>query len=517
MASAISPCPTFQTLEQLVNPTERQRDFLRAIAEKDFVLYGGEAGGGKSYILRWWLVLFLVWLYRALGLRNARVGLFCEDYPTLNDRQVSKIKYEFPPWLGRLREGSVHNFELNPEYGGGVIALRNLDDPSKYYSAEFAAIAVDELTRNPLSVFNDLRFRLRWPGVDRPKFGAGTNPGGPGHAWVKKYWIPGSQQFPAELESIRDQFVLIRACASDNPHLSIGYHERLLTLPPDMARMVARGDWEVYTGQFFPQFESVPGRHVKPAAELLKAIKPWHSRWLGGDWGFEHPHALYWLAQDEHGKVRVYREQWDRRIGETELGQILTDRSAGEKLNAFSFSWDAGKLSPRSASDLPKSMMQMVADALGPKMPKPYPADSSPGSRVSGARLMSQLLDADLLEISDACPKLIECLPGLIRDEDNTEDVLKVDFAGNGVQLGDDPYDGLRMALQHMGQAGLVPVTVLAERKVAQYAETMGKEVEDMDINTLAQLQRRALFQETRRRNKRRGGLGRTWHPQTGN
>jgi phage terminase large subunit len=511
---ATSPCHP-ATLEQLVNPTERQREFLRAIAERDFVLYGGEAGGGKSYILRWWLILFLVWAFKARGLRNVRVGMFCEDYPTLNDRQISKMYVEFPPWLGTLARSGTRDFKLRPEYGGGVIALRNLDDPSKYYSAEFAAIAVDELTRNPLSVFNDLRFRMRWPGIDRPKFGAGTNPGGPGHAWVKRYWIPGAQQFPPELEPIRDEFVLVRAKASDNPHLSANYHKSLFTLPPDMARMVARGDWEVYTGQFYPQFESTPGRHVRPAAEMFKAIKPWHTRWLGGDWGYEHPHALYWLAQDEGGKVRVYREQWGRRTGETELGRLLTAGSSGEKLSAFAFSWDAGKLSPRSQPTLPKSMMQMVTDALGDGMPKPYPADSSPGSRVSGARLLSQLLDADMLEISDACPRLIECLPTLIRDEDNLEDVLKVDFAAN--EIGDDPYDGLRMALQHMGQAGLVPVTVLAERRVAAYAETLGKDVEELDINTTAQLHRRALAQEQRKRNQRKGGLGRIWRPQTGN
>lgn len=34
-------------------------------------------------------------------------------------------------------------------------ALRNLDDPGKYASSEFAAIGVDELTNNPLSVFKE--------------------------------------------------------------------------------------------------------------------------------------------------------------------------------------------------------------------------------------------------------------------------------------------------------------------------------------------------------------------------
>lgn len=510
---ATSPCPPVLSLERLVNPTDRQREFLRAIAEKDFILYGGEAGGGKSYILRWWLVLYLVWCYKALGLRNVRVGLFCEDYPTLNDRQISKIYVEFPPWLGTLSSSGTRNFVLKPEYGGGVIALRNLDDPSKYYSAEFAAIAVDELTRNPLSVFNDLRFRLRWPGVERPKFAAGTNPGGPGHDWVKNYWV--KSKFPPELESKRDQFALVRAKASDNPYITESYHESLLTLPPDMARMVARGDWEVYTGQFFPQFESTPGRHVIPHKELLKRIKPWHTKWLAGDWGFEHPHAVYKFAQDENGKVRIFGELWDRRVGETELGHRIAEFCAGDKFQSFAFSWDAGKQSPRSKPQNPKSMMQLIADALGPGVPQPYPADSSPGSRVSRARLMAQLIDADMLEISDECGKLIQCLPTMIRDEDNAEDVLKVDYAGDQ-SIGDDPYDGASMGLQHMGQAGLVPVTVLAERKVAQYAQSIGKETEDLDINTLAQLHRRATAAEQRRRNRRRGGLGKIWRPQTG-
>lgn len=500
-----------RTLAELINPTERQQECLRAITDHDFVLYGGEAGGGKSYLLRWWLVDFLVEAFQQLGLRSVRTGLFCEDYPTLNDRQISKMRVEFPSWLGSIarRDGAL-DFVLRPEYGSGVIALRNLDDPGKYYSAEFAAIAVEELTRNPLSVFNDLRFRLRWPGIERPKFLAGTNPGGIGHVWVKKYWV--TKQYPPELERKRDQFIMVRAKASDNPHLSPNYHDSLLTLPPDMARMVGRGDWEVYTGQFFPQFEEK--RHVVANEELRKRVKPWHTKWLSGDWGYQHPHAVYCHAQDEHGKVRTYGELSENRVNEEDLGKRITQAYSGEKLSAFAFSWDAGRLSPRSQPSLPKSMMQILSDALGSGIPKPYPADSSPGSRISGARLMSQLLDADMWEISDDCPKLIACLPTLIRDEDKPEDVLKVDYAVN--EIGDDPYDAARMGLQHMLQTPLLPVTLVAERRVAAYAEERGKEVEDLDINTTAQLHRRALAQEVRKRRQRRGGLGKIWRPQTG-
>jgi hypothetical protein len=512
------------SLERLVNPTDKQREFLKSIAEKDFVLYGGEAGGGKSYILRWWLILYLVWCWKVLHLRGVVVGLFCEDYPNLYDRQISKLEKEVPAWLGRVTYRKTCNLELRAEYGGGVIALRNLDKLEKYKSAEFAAIAVDELTLNRLHVFNWLRFRLRWPGVERPKFAAATNPGGPGHDWVKRYWH--DRKFPDEFHKpvdITDQFVLVRAKSADNPHVPAGYHDRLLTLPPDMARMVGRGDWNVYTGQYFPQFESVPGRHVLKDGEAVRQVKPWHTRWISGDWGYEHPACFHWHAKNENNRIVTYDEMWDRRVGESEWAQRITAReqqwkerfgSSYRPLTSFPFSWDAGRQSPRSQPKYPKSIVQLLSDHLGVNVPKPHPADSSPGSRMSGFRLMSQLLDADLWGISDACPKLIECLPTLIRDEDDTETLLKVDYA-EGDTIGDDPADSVRMGLQHEFGSSVVPVNVMADRRVAAYAEARGQEVEDLDPNAVHMLHRQAMVREQQARRKRRGGLGRIWRPRS--
>lgn len=524
---ATSSCLPRISLERLVNPTERQRDFLKAIAEKDFVLYGGEAGGGKSYILRWWLILYLVWCWKVLHLRGVVVGLFCEDYPNLYDRQISKLEKEVPAWLGRVTYRKTCNLELRAEYGGGVIALRNLDKLEKYKSAEFAAIAVDELTLNRLHVFNWLRFRLRWPGVQRPKFAAATNPGGIGHSWVKAYWH--DKKFPTELQPIADQFVMVRAKSADNPHVPPGYHERLLTLPPDMAKMVGRGDWNVYTGQYFPQFDAVgdpkqniPPRHVLKAAEAARRVRPWHHRWISGDWGYEHPACFHWHAKDEHNRIVTYDEMWDRRIGETEWAQRINEREEAwrerwpnhQPLKSFPFSWDAGKLSPRSQPKYPKAISQLLADGLASEIPKPHPTDSSPGSRMSGYRLMSQLLDANLWAISDNCPKLLECLPTLIRDEDDQETVLKVDYA-EGDTIGDDPADSARMGLQNEFGDSIVPVSVAADRRVAAYAESRGVEIEQLDINSVHMLHRQAELKERQQRKRRRGGLGRVWRPRS--
>ena len=449
-------------LSRLVNPTERQREFLDAIAKHDFVLYEGEGGGGKSYILRWWLVLFLIWTYKALGLRHVRVGMFSKDYPTLRDRQISKMRVEFPRGLGELKKAETWNFTLREEYGGGELALRNLDDPAKYKSTEFAAMAVEELTENPLSVFNDLRWRLRWPGIERPKFAAGTNPGNIGHEWVKRYWI--TKKYPAELERKRDEFVRVRAKSSDNPHLPTNYHADLLTLPPEMARRVGHGDWNVYTGQYFPQFEDLPGRHVISAKDAMALVKPWHTKWISGDWGDAHPSCFHWHARDEHNRIVTYREMWGPWVKEQEWARRITAASYGEKLAAFPFSWDAGRQSRNTPAKYPRSVTQLLSESLGDGIPKPHPTDSTAGSRMSGFRLMAQLLDANLWKISDACPKLIECLPSLLREEDDPETVLKVDYA-EGDSIGDDPADSARYGLQYMMGSAVKPKQVALEER----------------------------------------------------
>ena len=217
----------------VIRPTHKQKEFLRAVKQNIYTLYGGAAGGGKSYILRWGLIWLLIDWFIKTGIKGIRVGLFCEDYPSLDDRQISKIKMEFPEWLGTYKE-SNHEFTLNDELGGGVICFRNLDKPSKYLSSEFAAIAIDELTLNSRDVFDFLRMRLRWTGISDTKLIAATNPGGKGHMWVKDLFI--DRNFTKEMQPFADKIAYIQARASDNPHLSQSYIDALNTLPEKLRK-----------------------------------------------------------------------------------------------------------------------------------------------------------------------------------------------------------------------------------------------------------------------------------------
>lgn len=483
------------TLESLINPTERQREFLNAFTDHRFVLFGGSAGPGKSYILRWWLVLVLVSIFRQLGIKNAHAALFCEDYPSLYDRQISKVEVEFPSWLGTLRKGVTREFVLNPEYGSGVLALRNLDDPSKYLSAEFAAIGVDELTRNKQAIFDFLRMRLRWPGVDRPLFGGATNPGGIGHVWVKNLWLDG--KFPAELRPLAKEFHFIKAKPTDNPHLAQQYFDDLATLPEQMRKAYAEGDWNLLAGQYFGVFDEK--RHVVPECDVV--LKPWWPKWMSGDWGYAHPTSWHWHARRDDGKVITYRELYGIGIGETELGQQLAKETPKtEKISDVFLSPDAFAK---------KGSANSVAEQVGDELLKaglPFPAQAD-NDRIGGARLMHQLLFADQWEISSACPKLIECLPTLLRDEDELEDVLKVDWAPG--HIGDDPYDDVRYGLKSFLAPGHKPFEVRVTEKVTNFAESRGQTMETLEPTSRAMLIRRAMTIEKGRGKGARYARGR--------
>lgn len=225
---------------ELANFLPKQKDAQEASKRFKFVLYGGSLGSGKSYWLRWMMVYWLMKLYSKSNQKGIRAGLFCEDYPSLEDRHLSKVKYEFPAWLGKYNQ-QKHEFTLAPEYGSGVIAFRNLDDPEKYLSVEFAVMGVDEINRNTIVTFRELRKRLRWAGIKDVRFLAACNP--VGEAWVKNMWV--KRMFPPE-ENEQYEFVFVPALPTDNPYLDASYYKSLESLPESQRKAFLEGNWDAF-------------------------------------------------------------------------------------------------------------------------------------------------------------------------------------------------------------------------------------------------------------------------------
>lgn len=230
-------------LSQWLNYTEKQKEAHEAVLDFDFVLYGGAVGGGKSYWLAKEIALFLLKLTKQ-GLTKVNAGIFSKDYPTLEDRQLKRVEERLGD-LGTLVRSPYPEFRFHPQYGGHIIMFRNLDDASKYKSTDFAIIGVEEVNENVLKIFNDLRIRLRWTGVDRPKFLGVCNP--IGEPWVEQYWI--KRQFPNEMLDIAPQFKFVKSLPTDNPHLPASYFKRLESLPPKEREAYLDGVWGGYESE----------------------------------------------------------------------------------------------------------------------------------------------------------------------------------------------------------------------------------------------------------------------------
>lgn len=306
--------------------TPRQIEAIEHLDSGDikFLLYGGALGGGKSYFLRWYGIRRLFILAKQ-GIVTPVGMLACEDYPTLKDRQLSKIPREFPPQLGKMHgDHKEHGrcFILNPKMGGGVLCFRNLDDPSKYASAEFAFILVDELTKNEYDVFTHLRTRLRWPGLKDIdcQFVAGTNPGSIGHGWVKQLWM--DKTFPTEWikpKDYRPYFAYVPSKADDNPHLDEDYWATLNTLPPQLRKAFREGDWDIFAGQAFPELS-----RVVHGIEPIWPIPDNAQIYMTFDWGFGAPFSVLWWWVDNDGTLLCFGE-WYGWNGTANQGLRLSD------------------------------------------------------------------------------------------------------------------------------------------------------------------------------------------------
>jgi len=230
---------------QLANFFEKQLEFLKATKENKFVLYGGSAGSGKSYSLRWICLYYALYYPKKYGV-SPHIGLFCKTYKELEDRHLKYVRQEFPEWIGTFYE-QKKEFHLKEEYGGGIISFRNLDEPEKYLSAEFALVAIDEITQIPFETFKILLTRLRYPGIQDTKFICASNPIGEHMLWVRQFFV--QKNLSPEFEKYRNQIAFVKALPADNPYLNYEYFEQLKSLPEKERQAFLEGDWYAFENE----------------------------------------------------------------------------------------------------------------------------------------------------------------------------------------------------------------------------------------------------------------------------
>jgi hypothetical protein len=243
------------------------------------VLWGGQAGPGKSHGVRWWL-------YKRSLMTPGHEGLLLrENWDELEKTHLRKMAAELP-LFGAVLVDKTGRFPNGAFIDCGHMA--DVDAVKRYLSTEYGAIVPDEASQTPVAsdgntplaelatrarkVYRDVQGR-----IVRPRFMPVSNPGGPSAPYLCDMFVDGTPDFERypKLKPVFDdagiqikgyrraQWVYIPARLDDNPYQDEAYEDTLAGLNKTRYEQLRHGDWHVFSGQFFGEW--TPSTHVAEA------------------------------------------------------------------------------------------------------------------------------------------------------------------------------------------------------------------------------------------------------------
>jgi hypothetical protein len=421
-----------------------QEDFLSA-PEQD-VLYGGAAGGGKSFAL-------LADPLRYCHNGNHRGLLLRRTLDELTEL-ISKSKQLYPKaFPGAVFRESKSTWVFP---SGATIWFSYLDkdnDVTRYQGQAFNWIAIDEITQYPTPyVWEYLRSRLRSTDSELSanlSMRCTANPGGVGGWWVKKMYIdqgtPGKPYIPKDLESGKSLVYppghtkegkalyyrkFIPARLTDNPYLMRDgqYEAMLLSLPETERKRLLDGDWDVAEGCAFPEFNKA--RHV---VEPFDIPTNW-PRIRAADYGYSSPSCVLWGAIDWDNNIWVYKELYVKHFTAELLAAKIIEMEEMDPAPHYSVldasCWNRTGMGPSIAETMIRSGCRWT------------PSDRN---RIAGKMEIHRRLGKNeftgepTVKFFNTCTNIVKQLAGIPLSKSNSEDV--------DTKAEDHAYDALRYML----------------------------------------------------------------------
>lgn len=390
----------------------QQMKFISSTADE--TLYGGAAGGGKSYAQ---LIDAEIKAFQYPGCNQI---LLRRTYKEL-DRTLVQVSHRVFKGLPCVYNKSERLWRFSNGSTIGFGYCEHEQDVYQYDGVEFDIVRFDELTHFTYFVYSFLMGRLRGTNLCPKQMKSSTNPGNVGHTWVKERFIDPSEaetvfEIPLdEDESLRGIF--IPAKVDDNPFLLANdpnYRKRLLALPEKERKAKLLGEWDIFDGQFFPSFR-----------REIHVVKPWpipehQKRYVSFDYGRDMFAALF-FAVDERGRAVCYREIYEPGLLVSQAAERLKAAiPEGEKICSYFAPPDLWN----RHSDTGKSTAEIF-------MEHGVPLTKVSNNRVSGWQNVAEWLEPfrDEQDVLTAgvrffpnCCNIIRCLPALQFDEKDPND-----------------------------------------------------------------------------------------------
>ena len=398
-----------------------QEDFLAA-GETD-VLYGGAAGGGKSYAM---LIDPLRFAHRPAH----RALIIRRSMPELREL-IDKSRELYPKAFPGSKYKEVEKLWVFPSGAKMEFGFLERDaDVYRYQGQAYSFIGFDEITHLPTEfAWNYLASRLRTTDSEIETYMRCTaNPGGAGANWVKKRYIdpsPPNESFRGA-DGLTRKFIPARL--QDNPYLAKDgrYEQMLNALPPTQRQQLLDGNWDVAEGAAFTEFN--PFDHVITPFEI-----PIHwERTKGIDYGYASESACVWGAVDPNdGTLIIYRELYKKGLLGTDLASMLTEMEYED---------------PFSVSGVLDTACWSRTGTTGPTVGETLQRAGHKLRRADKNRIQGKIQIHEYLKIKpsgrpriqifNTCPNLIREIQSIPLDKSKPEDV--------DTNASDHAYDALR-------------------------------------------------------------------------
>lgn len=380
-------------------PSEKQKQFFSSRSR--FTAYGGARGGGKSWALRRKLVAM------CLKYDGIRCLLVRRTLPELKNNHVIPFLKEYGTFISYHDANKCLDFPNSSKIYLGYCACDA--DALRYQGQEYDVIAIDEATQMNEYRFSIFKACLRGVGAFPRRMYLTCNPGGIGHNWVKRLFI--DKDFRAGENPI--DYTFIPALVFDNKALSEAdpdYIRSLQTLPERLRDAWLYGRWDVFEGQFFPEFDSAV--HTCNDVDI-----PANAKYFAAlDYGFDMLAALL-LCVDIDGTLYVVNEYLSPGLTLSEAAHKVAELCRGYAVEYVVASPDLWN----RRQDTGKSGFEIMQSVEG--MPPLICADNR---RIPGWRVLREHLyckdSPPKLKISYRCGELIHSLPALLCDSTRPED-----------------------------------------------------------------------------------------------